>query len=1130
MKKCLVLCLFLGLGLLAACNGGGGGGGGNTLATGILKLSPAQLSIKLGGENNLTLSFTSTAVNQTINVSISSSNSSVAEVNPINTTCVISNAAGINKTCNVRISGKSAGLATITATAPGYTNASATVNVSTNINIVPGNLVFSPDPLNIPTNTSGLIKVTLEHSSGVIDQGFTIDPTANPTIAQISKSSITKCLLSTPTLSNPDQNTCYITIDGKHFGQTKITAVATGANANLYQIISETINVSPLPITPTINFSGNSLTIVPENSSDKFVLNGTGISQTTQVNFSISSPNGSDTNGLSINPPSCELTNQNPSCAIEVGSFGTSGNYTITASANGIVPAQSFVEVDPVSYTGKLSLISQSPQSIVVGSGVSIPVGAWVEKYTGNSFQVSLNENNDGVILSAPPGASNNVNCFKIKSNGDHNSRYSCTCTYPLATYGSNPAGNCSVYASGLYAGDTVITASTPPNPGGMPYTNPTSLSEIIHVLPATTSVYGKLDFSSKIMNVISNSNVSAMLDLFSSQNVNGLNVNISSSNPDIISASAPDCTKMSTANNNSCNVSITAKSKSGSAVITASDAAGNVLPGSMVVNIGTNGALISDPAKVILLNPAPYPGGGEAKTVTIKLVNSQGMNNVRYNVASENQSTANISPGTFIFSSTGQSSKQILTINPTILVGSTFIDITPQDPTQGYPTIRIPIQTMTPSQQARHFTFVNKCSYPVWFAFSGGAVSGKLHSPAECPPNNSTFVQSADAGDGLCFWNNPSQPAKGYKLNSYSDGDPDKTTVELPTLSGLEVQWSGTLTARTGCDGNGNCDYSGSCPIVGNGDMSCKPGKGFNPPSTLGELTLDTAGLDFYDVTLITGITVPMSFGPTNNIGFGEGNSNSPYFCGTAGSIVAQTVQGNTLGAANWLKPTPPALSGTNNIPPQIYNIVDAVVPSQSCGPTNGYACSSGLACGHTIDTLQQGSSTLNYTKWTCGTLIAQASADGLYKLNPTTTNTLPFNFFGTDKSPGQNGNGTNSLNLPNEKFFECPASDNNVSPPVIGLDSAYQPLTPENGDQTCGYETWGMTYQSGNFQAYSAANQTWIDQVLPTITWIKQTCPTCYTYPYDDPTSTFTCHNNTTKLNSANGTDYTVTFCPNN
>ncbi len=58
---------------------------------------------------------------------------------------------------------------------------------------------------------------------------------------------------------------------------------------------------------------------------------------------------------------------------------------------------------------------------------------------------------------------------------------------------------------------------------------------------------------------------------------------------------------------------------------------------------------------------------------------------------------------------------------------------------------------------------------------------------------------------------------------------------------------------------------------------------------------------------------------------------------------------------------------------------------------------------------------------------------------------------------------------------------------------------------------------------------NSAWISQVLPRITWLKQACPTCYAFQFDDPSSTFGGFVSESETNPANATNYTVTFCPN-
>ncbi|XP_039040865.1 thaumatin-like protein 1 isoform X2 [Hibiscus syriacus] len=113
-------------------------------------------------------------------------------------------------------------------------------------------------------------------------------------------------------------------------------------------------------------------------------------------------------------------------------------------------------------------------------------------------------------------------------------------------------------------------------------------------------------------------------------------------------------------------------------------------------------------------------------------------------------------------------------------------------------------------------FTFVNRCSYTVWPGILANAGS---------PPLDST----------------------GFELPKDSS-----RSFQAPT------GWSGRFWGRTGCkfdgSGSGTC-VTGDC---GSGRTECN-GLGAAPPVTLAEITLGTAGQDFYDVSLVDGYNIPM-------------------------------------------------------------------------------------------------------------------------------------------------------------------------------------------------------------------------------------------------------------------------------
>ena len=134
------------------------------------------------------------------------------------------------------------------------------------------------------------------------------------------------------------------------------------------------------------------------------------------------------------------------------------------------------------------------------------------------------------------------------------------------------------------------------------------------------------------------------------------------------------------------------------------------------------------------------------------------------------------------------------------------------------------------------------------------------------------------------CFWKNP-VPADGdYKLS------PGQTkSLEVPVIdNGENIIWSGVMTGRRNCT-NGVCEVA-DC---GDDKGGCLPSRGFSQPATQAEMTLLKDGVDFYDVEVINGVSLPVSFGPVN----GDLKSDDQYFCGNPGSKYPRT----KVGACTW-------------------------------------------------------------------------------------------------------------------------------------------------------------------------------------------------------------------------------------
>ena len=94
--------------------------------------------------------------------------------------------------------------------------------------------------------------------------------------------------------------------------------------------------------------------------------------------------------------------------------------------------------------------------------------------------------------------------------------------------------------------------------------------------------------------------------------------------------------------------------------------------------------------------------------------------------------------------------------------------------------------------------------------------------------------------------------------------------------------------------------------------------------------------------------------------------------------------------------------------------------------------------------------------------------------------------------------------------------------------MGSCYQ----DGADSSCcGCANWeeeGIPVPSfPDTQRCKNKNPVWADRIKTSLSWLKRACPTAYTYPFDDMSSTFTCKN---MINGVNSVNYRITFCPEN
>ncbi|MFI4955611.1 MAG: thaumatin family protein [Gammaproteobacteria bacterium] len=467
----------------------------------------------------------------------------------------------------------------------------------------------------------------------------------------------------------------------------------------------------------------------------------------------------------------------------------------------------------------------------------------------------------------------------------------------------------------------------------------------------------------------------------------------------------------------------------------------------------------------------------------------------------------------------------------------------------------------LPPANSYRTITFHNSCNSTIWFGSitgaaptkniltggsidctggnpgkqacvaAGGACYSRIDHPDACfsqacsSDSDCMTGASCYAATGKCYWNNPTPPAPN---TSFQLTTGDTNTIKIPeyTSNGIGVVWSGAFGGRTGCT-TGTCT-SALCTAGGaNAQGVCSLGVGFQQPATQAEPTFityptgtgpATPPSDAYDVTVINGANVPMSMYPTSTPLPGSGD---PFNCGAAGydvSVPTGASPDNTIGGSSWTVAT--------NAPSVAYRYVVPTVASPEPCSVDTDCSSSSEYCGLSYDSI--GSSKLAGTNnLVCGTFAG---------------------WFTADQVCGTNNNFTTAFGKGGASVYNFYCDTPLISPAPVGtMANLYQCngnyanscYSAGATDSCCGCVNWSsqgtaLPVPSNYVSNCQAANSTWTGsfspatqpQVYDTVLFLKQSCPSCYVYPFDDASSSFTCTNGTSSTN--NTKDYTVEFCP--
>lgn len=403
-----------------------------------------------------------------------------------------------------------------------------------------------------------------------------------------------------------------------------------------------------------------------------------------------------------------------------------------------------------------------------------------------------------------------------------------------------------------------------------------------------------------------------------------------------------------------------------------------------------------------------------------------------------------------------------------------------------------------------RTIQMLNNCPFAISYSLNG--------SSAPC-----TAGVTVTSPSGACFW--PNYVGTSNVLAAHTGTD--YVTIPANNIGG--VQWSGNISAMTGCTNGTNCTQA----VCGNNGVgNCAIGVGFNQPATQAEITMLTNAADTYDVEVINGYHIPISMepfyyiDPSNAANDIQVNPNN-YNCGTPGNFTAT----NGFGGCNWQLAAVPTTPSTS-----YYYLV---------GGGSGHPCSSceaGEICG-----LSQPVPNAGVTGPLCGNFQGYWTPNELCIQSNQIPSVVSTGFNCTTKLPSQFNLSTDPYNNTYTSLMACYTAKGYTGPIYNSCYLAsYSP--PGSADQCCGCVDWWIPAQTpGATIAANSTSQTcptghtdsyWTNTIQANIQlgmqWLKAACPSVYVYPFDDATSKFSCTNNT--ASGANSTSYLITFCAGN
>jgi hypothetical protein len=501
--------------------------------------------------------------------------------------------------------------------------------------------------------------------------------------------------------------------------------------------------------------------------------------------------------------------------------------------------------------------------------------------------------------------------------------------------------------------------------------------------------------------------------------------------------------------------------------------------------------------------------------------------------------------------------------------------DIPSQSLTFSAETLFTPLTTVTKPTQLpsplgyRTITFENECDKDIWFSLDAGTASDWKPPPAKplkgtgtsctitdgknttCPVGTTCRYTTKDTGS--CFFDLPlpydhngnqftSSDINAYHLPANA-GSKKSKSVKIPIYD-HQIIFSGGASARLGCldaTGNPNNCAIGNCN-PSNNQLGCYYTQGTSDGASIAEFTFQKTNpsytvTDYYDISLINGVHIPISMAPTPlqnllSADPGGGISSQYYWCKEAGRSVYNPKDDGGAPPCSW-NFIPPSQSkaellhqaGEEGLP-LFINVSPPIASSKSC--TKQSDCTiPGQACGTSLTWLSNGAEGWGKEKketlsalYFCGKFLGFDPAANLcvyFTQNPSLKHLAGVAPLHCNRPVGSN-------TLTN--LYSCNGQTNNC----VSGNAVYT-----NGVVCCGCSLWNdePIYYPNAIAAPGCShnknplgNRHWNKYVKPPVEFIKNGCPRAYSYQFDDATSTYQCR--TSPKTNINTTNYTIRFCP--